>query len=67
MLTTRGAVARISKRAFNSAKQTNAFFSSAALAQKVVVPAATSQAPRVSRNRAAPAPSGSFFVSPNPP
>lgn len=35
MLTTRGAVARLSRRAASSAKKTNAFFSTAALSQRV--------------------------------
>ncbi|KAF9052803.1 P-loop containing nucleoside triphosphate hydrolase protein [Panaeolus papilionaceus] len=49
MLTTRGAVARISKRAFNSAKQTNAFFSTAALANRAAFVASTSQRTPVTR------------------
>ena len=53
MLTTRGAVARLSKRAFKSAKQTNAFFSSAALAQRTALPASSQQS-RVSAPRSAP-------------
>jgi hypothetical protein len=34
MLTTRGAVARLSKRSFKSVKQTNTFFSTAAVLQR---------------------------------
>lgn len=59
MLTTRGAVARLSKRAFKSAKQTNAFFSSAAIAQRAVLPQSTQQN-RVSVSRSAPSTSGLF-------
>ncbi|KAF9013928.1 P-loop containing nucleoside triphosphate hydrolase protein [Cyathus striatus] len=56
MLTSRGAVARISKRAFNSAKKTNAFFSSAALAQRVAIPVAShSKTPARPSDASAPA------------
>ncbi|EAU88709.2 ATP synthase subunit beta, partial [Coprinopsis cinerea okayama7 len=67
MLTSRGAVARLSRRALNSAKRTNAFFSTAALAQRVAVPASTQQ--RVSNTRpraAAPAPARSYATEAKP-
>lgn len=66
MLTTRGAVARLSKRSFNSVKQTNAFFSSAAAVQRLALPTNTQQ--RRALPRASPAsPSAgqcSFSLSP---
>lgn len=51
MLTSRGAVARLSKRAFNSARQTNALFSSAAL-PRVALPAQSQQTAGLSRPQA---------------
>ncbi|KAK1229613.1 atp2, beta subunit of the F1 sector of mitochondrial F1F0 ATP synthase, partial [Marasmius sp. AFHP31] len=53
MLTTRGAVARLSRRAASSAKKTNAFFSTAALAQRVNVPSSSSSRAPSSRPQSA--------------
>ena len=62
MLTSRGTVARLSKRAFNSAKKTNAFFSSAAVLPRLAVPASTQQKSANARpsRAAAPAPGSSM-------
>lgn len=45
MLTSRGAVHRLSKRSFNAAKRTNAFFSTAALLPRASLPSSTSSKP----------------------
>jgi len=49
MLTSRGAVARLSRRAFNSAKKNNGYFSSVAFLPRVSVPATTQNRTNVAR------------------
>lgn len=43
MLTTRGAVARLSKRSFKNVKQTNTFFSTAAVLQRSILSTGSQQ------------------------
>ena len=62
MLTTRGVVARLSKRALKNANKTNAFFSSSALIQRVAIPASTHSRSAASRpSHASASPLGSFY------
>jgi hypothetical protein len=63
MLTSRGTVARLSKRAFNSAKKTNAFFSSAAVLPRLAVPASTQQKSANARPSRAAAPAPGSYTS----
>jgi F-type H+-transporting ATPase subunit beta len=62
MLTTRGVVARLSKRALKNANKTNAFFSSSALIQRVAIPASTHSRSAASRpSHASASPLGNFY------